>query len=797
MLLSWSQVLQQGWSEELPVGNPLATFYPQSEGYPAWTDRIHWDRVLDMSAYPHGDTAFERFEHAAAHLEKLGGGVLYYPAGVYDFSEGPFDGPDGRGLLLPKGVVIRGETPSGDWDAGDGFLHLPTQFVFGSKVKRERITLVLHDAVQYPERKDATDRFDLHVTLRIEGEGPHGDAFVSIPEMEKETYFPGQVTQTEDGWTLDLNWKSIRPVRRRQPLQARFSVQMALDDQDQWTAAWKRTQGDLGQGVPTQGEVSVQEAAPHVVPRYWNLIGLKPGENRGISQTDEVGIVWVHLKRAVIYFGPEMTWHDTWGETVREIRDPNVWSMRVLHRKMRRDPELKWNRAFLKPEWQGRVPDGTHPWDPMTGSVTGDEHYVGSGNGRLVFGCVMEDAAVLNESHDLGSGPDMFAPMKFGSRIAVYGSRVFVANNLLPKSDANFRYTQKVFSTRKLNRLDENAEPFPVTLLWDYGDVCGIDVNKDMVGNRHRPGLYEEGVIVKDNWVYSHGQKGINVSGTWVTVSGNRNEREFLQEGGDPYGLGGGWHLSIDGAVESSPGGAGEISDNYSRAFDLAGRNLWVANNWCNNNGSNPGNDGETILCQRYRGTIWESWSLTRNTHIRGRGDHGYMGGWNIPFRGGLIAWNTTPGDIGSLMHRHMYDMGIVHDQPDRIRPNDREIRKREEFPVEWVQSSGGRLPKTPRNVQAKIHEQDAVEITWEDVADNEVAYRVERKIGSTPWRTIAYRPPQLSGHEKNPPAWIDFAAPPHVPLVYRVVAVDERDQHDGNAIPTPPVQITLKESSP
>ena len=64
-----------------------------------------------------------------------------------------------------------------------------------------------------------------------------------------------------------------------------------------------------------------------------------------------------------------------------------------------------------------------------------------TGDGRLVFGCELEQSCVLNESvtmgrldHPEGFGPDGYYPFKFGPRIAAYGSRVFVANNRLPIS---------------------------------------------------------------------------------------------------------------------------------------------------------------------------------------------------------------------------------------------------------------------------------------------------------------------------------------------------------------------------
>jgi hypothetical protein len=111
--------------------NPLAAHYSEDQGYPAWTDRVQWDHVIDMSSYGSADQSeFEKFEAARDEVHALGGGILFYPAGTYDFSDGPMDGPNGRGLMLKSGVVIRGEAPSGDSDASDGTLTLRTRFEF-------------------------------------------------------------------------------------------------------------------------------------------------------------------------------------------------------------------------------------------------------------------------------------------------------------------------------------------------------------------------------------------------------------------------------------------------------------------------------------------------------------------------------------------------------------------------------------------------------------------------------------------------------------------------------------------
>src|SRR5512142_3073019 len=108
----------------LPTSNPIAGHYADGGGAPAWTESFSWSRGVDMSRYTKGATEFEKFENARDELAAQGGGVLYYPVGTYDFTTMPADGPNGRGLMLRRGVVIRGEAPAGKADATSGRLDL-------------------------------------------------------------------------------------------------------------------------------------------------------------------------------------------------------------------------------------------------------------------------------------------------------------------------------------------------------------------------------------------------------------------------------------------------------------------------------------------------------------------------------------------------------------------------------------------------------------------------------------------------------------------------------------------------
>ena len=241
---------------------------------------------------------------------------------------------------------------------------------------------------------------------------------------------------------------------------------------------------------------------------------------------------------------------------------------------------------------------------------------------------------------------------KFAPRIAAYGERVLVANNLLAISQGrNFKYlqtTRRTFPAGKGNCMGFDP-PRESIILFDYNKRLGIGINKGRLGLT-KPSLtgkasdryFCQGVVVVDNYVYNNGHRGFDISGNWVTIAHNHNERQMLREGRDPEGTGG-WELTLDGHLESSPGGNGAISDNLSRAFDLAGKNLWVHENTYNNLGSDPGNNGEGILCQAHAGSQIYSWAITYNRYTKGDGETGYIGAWDVNVVGALFGWNVLP----------------------------------------------------------------------------------------------------------------------------------------------------------
>ena len=605
--------------------NPMATFYNGPEGYPAWTDEIKWNNVLDMSTFSRGSHDFTRFENARDSLYNMGGGVLYYPAGTYDFRRAPSDGPDGRGLMLRSGVVIVGEAPEGDSIAVDGEIDLPVKFIF------------------------------------------------EFREM-----------------------------------------------------------GNSG----SEGEVSDE----------WNLIGCIPSGDEELKDVKNVGIAWVELEGAIVYFGPQMTWGDTYANAGA------------------------WRSSKVMGEWQDRVPDGTYPMDPFCGSPMNTGLYEGAGSGRFVFGCKIVNASLPNMFIDEGFGNGGFFVQKFSGRITIYGSQVFIANNALTRPDKCFLYGQATSEGYK-------------QIIYDYGFTMGIDVNKDYCNinanklDQSSGGYWPHGVVIKDNYIYNHGNKGLEVSGTWVTIKNNFNDRDYLEPGGDVYGITDDWTLTINGYKTHQDNGS---SDGFlNRGFDLAGKALWVDGNSYNNVGTPyPSNDGEGILCQAHGGTQIHSWAMTNNNGYDNKGK-GYIGGYDVHNYGCFGAWNNTESWVGgtSVGARDFIDCAFVDNNAEENKVN-----------------TGGGIddaiiicppgaPSPPTSVTAEFKKLGGkyVEIEWEDNSNNEVAFRVDRKITAEgEWYTIAYRPRHSTGHEENEQAWHDYMAPVGVPLYYRVVAVNCDDTDAG-----------------
>jgi hypothetical protein len=124
---------------QAPTDNPVASFYAETNDFPWWTQEIKWNNVITMTPQANGAANFAEFKLKRDELYAQGGGVLYYPAGTWEFDIP--DGPGDEGLMLKKGVVIRGEKPGADLKAvtvksknaqatDHGLNSMPTKFKF-------------------------------------------------------------------------------------------------------------------------------------------------------------------------------------------------------------------------------------------------------------------------------------------------------------------------------------------------------------------------------------------------------------------------------------------------------------------------------------------------------------------------------------------------------------------------------------------------------------------------------------------------------------------------------------------
>jgi len=97
-----------------PTNNPVARY-----SIP-WTEQAKWAQLVVITNYS-GKSWDEKFEAAQADIVKKGGGVVYFPVGVYEF---------GDTIKLESHVIIRGATPKGIRTARDGEFKPPARFDF-------------------------------------------------------------------------------------------------------------------------------------------------------------------------------------------------------------------------------------------------------------------------------------------------------------------------------------------------------------------------------------------------------------------------------------------------------------------------------------------------------------------------------------------------------------------------------------------------------------------------------------------------------------------------------------------
>ncbi len=703
-----------------PIDNSIATFYNSSqysgEGYPIWTDDIKWNNVIDMSTYTNGANDFAKFESARDLLYSQGGGVLYYPAGIYDFKDHPTDPNGGRGLHLKKGVVIRGAEPS-------------------------------------------TNKWAIK----------------------------NRANTTDDSGLSDLQTVFLFPT-------------------------WDKKTSPMG-------EFTVQ-AGNGLVPRTWNQIGLMPDKANGehLRDVNYVGVAWVKFKFATVYFGDDFAWD----EVSTTYATAGAW----------KSNSAKTTNEYGQ-NWADRIPDGTHPFDPFTGSAPNG--YVRNGSKcRFIFGCRFENAVVTDDiwkhGGDAATANYGYFGSRFIGRIVMGGEHIFVANTIVPKSTESFYYDMKLKLISKSVVLK--------TVCFDYSRSIGIDINKSLSSQRgnlclftgaDKGSYYLNDVIVQDNYVWQHGNKGYELSGKWMVVRRNvregkpliGNNTEQNPTSDDVYGFGlsfnggKGWFNTLSGGDE-----AGGASDNMSRGMDMSGWNLWVDNNYINGQGSWPGNDGEGILWQ-VNGANNHAFSAAVTNNEQGPSRRcafvstSYIAPWGTHIMGMLQGWNKVfkVGTWGPGIYR-FEDFSVVGNDNLDIAKSLTGVYKDVMYDTDCSGSANG----IPTNLSVvKDVDNKCNIVSWTDNSTNESSFRVERKeVAGATWSLLAYRPRNATGANNgpqnpdgwqvittgicanqyldlNPQQWYDYTAINGKNYEYRVVAIG-CDQNDYSAatVPQYPTKVDL-----
>lgn len=739
------------------ASNPVAEFYP--DGYPAWTDNIDWSNVIDMKTDGRITAVSGEWARFEKGVELLGpnGGVLYYPAGVYSFTDIPAGEngakPDGQGIMLRSGVVLMGEKPTSRQLASE---------IEGGKIN-------LGTVFEFPV-------YDRKVTG------------VNDQEVIKKT------------------------------------------------------------------------------PGHWNFVGLKTRPGQELKDVDNVGICFINFKNGGLYWGAQYEW-------AQSYQDP----ARISYGAAGCDADKGWMPT--------RVADGTHYADPFSGclkkNIDGEEgsDYQGAGSGRLVLACRFDDAVLLDAGGYNGNYKDgenngqernfqalALDPYRFGARITIDASNVFIASTAITKPTNAFLYKAWLLMPPgdPVGDRYNQSMMLNVPQLFDPAKHIGIDVGKGILGlvskaQRHKlddfAPFYEPNIVIRDCYVYNHGHKGYEVSGRWVKVFNNVNDRDYLGGGSIPnssspdridhigdakkvYGLtdkisyklrSAAGTTTVEGAEGhyiarlSSLRGTNQTDDNMSRAFDMGGHNVWIDNNRYWATGSWPGNDGEGILGQRSGEIEAFSWATTNNNAILVDNpwpDSGYMATYDMHTVGALWyanqgrhpAWNAGPTGMKISGSNQAAEIAVINNILADGKPGSGDGRI--DFSTSGPSWNTASAPtsgvKAPSNVKAVRNETAGyVEISWNpdyvingsEVTDNsnEVGYRVERRReGSDVWTVVAYRPMQ-TGHkiltgvnrtlngksswtleemDLNPAAWRDYERLDGV-AEYRVVALGVTTEDD------------------
>ena len=477
------------------------------------------------------------------------------------------------------------------------------------------------------------------------------------------------------------------------------------------------------------------------------------------ATANKVGIAWVQMTNAYVFMGFNTNegWASTWKDG------------------------LGWLMGREISSWSSRVPDGTFIQDIWIGNGGASQWANGKviyGQERFVFGVKMDNAQIRNYVLNKANCSDFKVDKeswRFGGVVSMYGHHIFVANNVVSKTVSGGGYNRLV--------LDINKQ-----LLGLYQNRCDVE---------NEIGYYGKDIVVQGNWFYNKGNKTYEVAGKNVIIRDNVAHKEYI---------------TLEGF--SSCDGDKPTDDYMNRAYDLGGMNVWMHNNQYDNTGS-AGNDGEGILGQRHNEVEIFSHAWTFNTggpalQERGRGK-GYMAPYDMHVAGLLKFKNTLQDDahigIDKPVTNYFADIASVS--------NSKNSNLSGVAGLSTCPSGAAAAPTnvvvTPVNYGNKI--------TWKDNADNEIGFRVDRKIDNGTWETIAYRPRNEEGgntlayaptgqnnggpcdcdvsrgFDFNPQEWVDYLAPSNANVSYRVVAINCDDNETGSSSVITSVDELSKES--
>jgi hypothetical protein len=496
------------------------------------------------------------------------------------------------------------------------------------------------------------------------------------------------------------------------------------------------------------------EFANDSIPKMWNCIGQKKGTNEtSLGQNSHMGVAWIEMEFGYIYFGMDFSngWGATWGTATGSYTGGALKQING---------------------WEARIPNGTHFMDPFSGSNTDafGKSTSDAPSKIFVFGVKMSNCTppnyVCDRKKKTGQGfKHENGGWRFGARIGIDAKYVFLANNVIDKPTKAFGYQAptSAYHTATSGYNPANNK----WLVYDYANAIGIDVNKNLMSacaNRalfsQEKGYYEPNIIIRDNWIYNHGNKGIEVAGKWVTVKGNVNYRHHLGLSvAYPYISTDQLHYAMDGWDWSNSESA---SDLMARFIDYGGQNLWFDDNrWCGT--GSKGNDGEGILLQRLNGVEVYSVAITNNKQANlNNGELGYIGPWDAYVIGLFQGWNSIMGSVGAQVcgthANYTEDFSQIENYnlsgaPSPIACVGTAVNTAAmNTPQDWQDGCPTNNPGVPVIKSATYNSNTgAVELIWDDVT-GETAYRVDRrKAGTTEWYTIAYRPRNETKTSVNP----------------------------------------------